>query len=76
MKAIDVLKIKEQLPVGAIQEIAKRTELSRATISLVMSGKARSAHKPEIIKCAVALISEYKEREREAFEAYEMLETA
>lgn len=62
-------EIKNQLPTGAIKELASRTKLSQTTISQVLNGKLETRKKAKILQATADLITEYRAKEQEATEA-------
>lgn len=62
-------EIKQQLPTGAIKDIAERTHLSQTTISQVLNGKLETRKKTTILQATADYITEYKAKQREATEA-------
>lgn len=65
----DLTGIREQLPHGAIVQIAKRAGVLAPTVSRALMGDKRSPKLPEIMKAASEYLSEYKTKEREAVQA-------
>lgn len=74
---IDLHKVKEQLPHGAIEEIAKRANVSKSTVSTYLCGKGKQTIKQSRVLKAVAIyLNELKQELKEAEkEMQEVLKT-
>jgi transcriptional regulator with XRE-family HTH domain len=66
---MNVQMIRKELPTGAISEIAQRTGISTATVSLVFRGLSKTPKRATIIKAAAEYITECKAKEAEAMRA-------
>lgn len=64
-------EIKEQLPYGAVTDIAKRSGLSRYNITSVLKGNKRSRLYTAVLNATAEYMAEYRAREREALQAVE-----
>lgn len=58
--------IKEQLPHGAVVEIAKRAGVLAPTMSRALMGDIRSPKLPEMMKATAEYLTEYKIKTKEA----------
>lgn len=61
--------VRDQLPHGAIVQIAKRAGVLTQTVSRALKGDTRSPKLPEIIKATAEYLKEYKAKENEANQA-------
>lgn len=66
MQIVNLKEIRTKLPHGAMQEIAKRVNLSRGTITMVFNGTINSPKINEILKATAEYLAEYKAKEKEA----------
>lgn len=67
MDAINLKKIKEHLPHGAIMRISSKTGVHMTEVSKMMSGKKKP--KPEVIEAAAEIAIEYNARKQKAQKA-------
>jgi len=63
---MDILNIRQQLPHGAIKEIAYRTNYSESSISQFFKGKISLSKSSDILNAAADVLEEHKTKEREA----------
>jgi Transcriptional regulators len=68
---IDMEAIREQLPHGAIVQIAKKAGVLTSTASRALHGDKRSPKLPEIIKATAEYLEAYNAKKREAQKAME-----
>jgi DNA-binding LacI/PurR family transcriptional regulator len=61
--------IRNELPHGAIIEIAKRAGVLAPTVSRALMGDNRSPKLPEITKATAEFLKEYREKQNEATKA-------
>ncbi len=61
--------LKKRLPHGSVKEIARRTNLSTATISQVLNGNITSPKQSEILTATAEYLTEYRAKETEAIQA-------
>lgn len=65
----DLTGIRNELPHGAVVEIAKRAGVLAPTVSRALMGDTRSPKLPEIIKATAEFLKEYRERKNAATKA-------
>lgn len=63
--------IRNELPHGAVVEIAKRAGVLAPTVSRALMGDTTSRKLPEIIKATAEFLKEYRERKNAASKALE-----
>jgi DNA-binding LacI/PurR family transcriptional regulator len=67
---MEVKEINRKLPRGTVNEIARKTGLSTATVSNVLRGKARrSANAATVYRAAAEYITDYNLQKAEAMQA-------
>ena len=66
---MNLQKIKNQLPNGAIKAIAEKAKVSEALVSLIFNGKSNSRKKTEVMHATAEYLTDYKAKEKEAAEA-------
>lgn len=54
-------KLKEKLPRGSVNKIAKKLRVSHALVSLVLSGKRENS---DVIDAAIQIIAEHKNNQK------------
>ena len=66
---MDIKELRKQLPHGAIQEIARRSNTSQSIVSKFFNGNLQQCRKDvKIINAAVEYLKEHKEQRRAAEE--------
>lgn len=65
----DLTSVRNELPHGAIVEIANRAGVLPPTVSRALMGDTRSPKLPEITKATAEFLKEYRERKNAATKA-------
>ncbi len=68
-KVLTQTNIREQLPHGAIKEIAKKAKTSYYTANRILKGERRSPKTAEVLQVTANYIIAHKAKEKEAIEA-------
>lgn len=70
---MDLQEIRNQLPHGAIKEIANRVDLTASTITLFFKGKCKTPKAPDILNAAAEILIEFKTKEQDAINKLKQL---
>lgn len=73
IQSFDLTGIKEQLPHGAIAQIARTAGVLAPTVSRALNGDKRSPKLPDIIKATADFLTEYRAKEKAAATALNQL---
>lgn len=68
-KTFNLEEIRQELPAGAINQIAKKVGVSKSTASHIMTGRYYSPRFPEVLEAAAEIIANHKAKERKAMQA-------
>ncbi len=66
---VDLKAVKEMLPHGAINIIAKKAGVLAPTVTRAMNGDTRSPKLPDIINAVAEYLAEYKAKEQAAIQS-------